>query len=337
MGFLLTKIKKVKKYLLVTFLFVLSYTARSQNDISFSNSEFQYGIAAKLSVEIGYRFSKKFAFRKRNFFTPGYRLSITGGVGYDVEGDIGFFPALHTGVMLFNKGSIGADQSKHGSIPQFHFFASTIVALELDKKDFSPLERSVPFYHFAEFTANPLQNPYKSSISYGANWIGVQKGEIQRVGFFNLNVVGRAQISYYNDGGPVLGLAGDNRDRYYTGGLVISYHGHILDPIDLIELSYHKYTGYQKYAFDVADKLQIDYLNYNDTNQFSYNQQRWRLNFSNINSGYGGNVSLFNFNRLDLQDFLHFKTNVPYHPDYYKGYRIMFGGRFEYNKINIPE
>ncbi|MBQ4819623.1 hypothetical protein [Aquimarina sp. MMG016] len=327
----------IKQILLIVCIFITYHQGKSQNDISFSDTEFQYGIAAKLSVEIGYRFYKKFALRRSNFYTPGYRLSVTGGIGYDVKGDIGFFPALHTGIMMFNKGSIGADQSQHGAIPQFHVFASTIVAVELDKKDFSPLERSVPFYHFAEFTANPIQNPYKSSISYGANWIRVQKGAIQRVGFFNLNVLGRAQVSYYNDGGPVLGWAGDNRDRYYTGGLVISYHGNIKDAVDLIELSYHKYTGYQKYAFDVADKLQIDYLNYNDTNQFAYNQQRWRLNVSNINSGYGGHISLFNVNRIDFQDYLHFKTNVPYHPDYYKGYRIMFGGRFEYNKVNIPQ
>lgn len=319
--------------LITLFGFMCGHT---QNDISFTSSEFQYGISAKLSVELGYRFGTNFALKKKNIFSPGFRLSITGGVGYAINGDVGVFPTLHSGILLFNNGSIGANQSCKWYTPQIHFFSNIIATAQLDKKDFSPIERSVPFYHFSEFTANPLQNPYKSSISFGLNLITVKKKETQRVGFFNLNIASRAQISYYNDGGPVLGWPGDNRDRYYTGGLVISYHGDIKDPIDLIELSYHKYTGYQKYAFDVADKLQIDYLNYNDSNQFSYNQQRWRVNASNINTGFGGSVSVYNLNSIDLQDFLHFKTNVPYHPDYYRGYRVMFGARYEYNKLYMP-
>jgi hypothetical protein len=131
---------------------------------------FQYGISVKLNVEIGYRFSKQFTLRRNNFFSPGCRLSVTGGIGYKTKGDVSFFPTLHSGFLLFNKGSIGADQSKYWSKAQIHFFTNLIGTVQLDKKDFSPIERSVPFYHFSEFTANPIQNPYKSSISYGVNW-----------------------------------------------------------------------------------------------------------------------------------------------------------------------
>ena len=326
-----------EKNIILLLICFLSFNCGAQNEINFTDSNFQYGIATKLNIEFGYRFGTKFTEIRKNFFSPSYRLSLTGGIGYNTRGNIGFLPTIHSGFLLFNKGNIGADQSrKWWKKPEIHFFTNIIATVQIDKKDFSPLERSVHFYHFSEFTANPLQNPYKSSVSYGVNWVRVEKDKIQRIGYLNMNISSRAQISYYNDGGPVLGWAGDNRDRYYTGGLVISYHGNLKDKIDLLELSYHKYTGYQKYAFDVADKLQIDYLNYKDRNQFSYNQQRWRLNFSNISSGYGGSVSVFNLNSIDLQDFLHFNTNVPYHPDYYRGYRIMFGGRYENNKINLP-
>ena len=149
--------------------------------------------------------------------------------------------------------------------------------------------------------------------------------------------MGRGQISYYNDGGPVLKWVGDKRDRYYTGGIVLSYHGAINDPVNLVELSYHKYTGYQKYAFDVADKLQIDFLNYYDSEQFCYNQQRWRLNISNLNNGYGGSMSVYDNNSLDVQNLIHFNTNVPYHPDYSRESRWMFGARYEYNYTGIPQ
>jgi hypothetical protein len=117
--------------------------------------------------------------------------------------------------------------------------------------------------------------------------------------------------------------------------LILSYHGHINDKVNLIELSYHKFTGYQEYAFDVGEHLQIDFVNYFDTKQFKYNQQRWRLNLTNLDNGFGGSVSVYNSNLLDLQDFLHFTTNVPYHPDYDDKYRWMFGGRYEYNNTKL--
>lgn len=303
--------------LAICFTLLYNYTSHAQNDFSNSDSDFTYGVATKVQIE----FSNRGA--------VAYKLSLTGGLGYDIENAV--LPTLHTGVLLFNSNSVGADQSQKWYRLQAHFFVSTLATVRLDKRDFSYFERNVPLYHFADFTSNPLQNPYKTSFSYGANWVFVENGKDQRIGFFNLNVMGIGQLSYYNDGGPILGWAGDNRDRYYTGGLTISYHGDRDDLIDLVELSYHKYTGYQKYAFDVADHLQIDFLNYADTKQFAFNQQRWRLNFSNLENGFGGSFALYNKANLDLQDFLHFATNVPYHPDYYQGYRMMFGIRHEYN------
>lgn len=324
------------KYLYALLVFAFCENVHSQNTFSTSGSNFQCGIGAKVSVEFGAQNKKKFPFVRR-FYSPAYKISITGGLGYQVDeiDNFGFFPAIHTGFLIFNKGSIGADQKKHSKIPQVHFYLSGQLSARLDKRDFDFVSRNVPLYHFSEFNANPLQNPFKSSIAYGANWVFVQNKERQRIGFFNLNIAGRGQISYYNDGGPVLKIAGDKRDRYYTGGVIFSYHGDVDEDINLIELSYHKYTGYQKYAFDVADKLQIDFLNYNDINQFSYNQQRWRLNISSLKNGYGGSFSLYNVNRLDFQDFLHFNTNVPYHPDYYRGWRWMIGGRYEYNNTSV--
>ncbi|WP_303316961.1 polymorphic toxin type 23 domain-containing protein [Flavivirga abyssicola] len=313
-----------QKHLILSLIFFHSLYCVAQNDFYSTNSDFQFGIGAKVNIEFSHKFS------------PAFKVSLTGGVGYNTD-RIRIFPSIHTGILFFNKGSVGADQSKKWYRIQSHFYTSAQLTGQLDKRDFDFALRSVPLYHFSEFNANPLQNPYKSSISYGANWIFVQNKKSQRTGFFNLNIAGRAQISYYNDGGPILKIAGDKRDRYYTGGVIISYHGNNEDQINLIELSYHKYTGYQEYAFDVADKLQIDFLNYNDENQFSYNQQRWKLNISNIKNGFGGSISLYNRNSIDLQDFLHFNTNVPYHPDYYRGYRWMFGGRYEYNQIILSQ
>lgn len=298
------------------------FSLRSQNVINTNDSNFDFGIASKISMEFGYK------------YPPAYKLSLTGGIAHNFQ-KTGLSTAFHSGVLLINNGSIGANHSKKWYQIQSHFYTGAMLSAQLDKRDFNYTERNVPLYHFSEFTANPLQNPYKTSLSYGVIVVFVQDNNSQRIGFFNLNVAGRAQVSYYNDGGPVLKWVGDKRDRFYTGGVIFSYHANIQNFINLVELSYHKYTGYQEYAFDIADKLQIDFLNYNDSNQFSYNQQRWRLNFSNLNNGFGGSISVYNCNRIDFQDFLHFNTNVPYHPDYYRGYRIMIGGRYEYNNF-IP-
>lgn len=316
------------RYLLATILavfFLFTQPIYSQNDFSFSNDDFSFGIGAKLNIEFSYA------------YRPDFKLGITGGISYNVLIDhtYGISPTLHGGILFFNGRSIGANQSRKKYTIQSHAFLNTTAVFQLDRLDFNPIDRPVPLYHFAEFTANPLQNPYKSSVSYGMNLILVHDKKLQRTGFFNLNVLGRFQVSYYNDGGPILKWAGDNRDRYYTGGIVLSYHGYIDDVINLIELSYHKFTGYQEYAFDVGEHLQIDFLNYYDTTQFEYNQQRWRLNFVSLDHGFGGSVSLYNSDFLDFQDFLHFSTNVPYHPDYFNGYRWMVGGRYEYNNTKL--
>ncbi len=326
----------LKNYVLIVLLICSFCTIFAQSNYSNSNSRVQYGVSTKVSIELGARFGNVKSINNR-FFSPAYKVSVTGGVGYIIGNDFEVFPAIHSGVLLFNKGSIGANQSLRPRQVQFHYFFNGHLTAMLDEKDFTYSNKNVPFYHFSEHTANPLQNPFKSSLSFGANLIFVQNNNYQWTGFFNANIASTIQVSYYNDGGPILGWPGDNRDRYYTGGVVLSYHGMSSDKIDLIELSYHKYTGYVMNAFDVADKLQIDFLNYSDLKQFSYNQQRWRLNFSNTNDGFGGSASVYNYNKWDFQDWLHFNTNVPYHPDYYRGYRIMLGARHEYNKTYLPK
>lgn len=308
--------------LILSFL-ITSLFSQDQDKVNEFNG-LNYGVSGKLNIEFCYKFN------------PSFKFSVAGGLGYNID-EINFFPTVHTGIILFNKGEIGSTQLKKWNKIQSHFFYSLIGTVKLDDRDLGYKIRSLPFYHFSDFSATPLQNPYKSSISYGRIWVRMPKNVRQKVGIFNANIFEMAQITYYNDGGPILKCAGDKHDRFYTGGILFSYHGDYTNEINLIELSYHKFTGYVPFAFDIGDKLQIDYLAYGDKSQFSYNQQRWRLNISNINMGLGANISLYNFNRLDLQDFLHFNSNVPYHSDYYKGWRLMLGARYDVNYLNISK
>lgn len=276
---------------------------------------FQYGLALKLNVE----------YKKH----PNFKLSLAGGVSY-LTGKEHLLPALHGGVVLFNSGPIGSDLSisRKCKIQRPHIYINGLVTIRLDKRDYSYDERFVPLYNFSDFTPNPLQNPFKSSVSLGAIFVNLGKSKNQRIGFLNVNMAGRAQLTYYNDGGYGMEHIGDKHDRYYTGGAVLSYHGRVDDFVDLIELSYHKYTGYTKYAFDVAYQLQLDYLPYGDKNQVSFNQQRWKINIGNMRSGLFGSISLYDSNKLDGQDLIHYLIDAPYHPDYYSKQKWAAGGNF---------
>ena len=108
----------------------------------------------------------------------------------------------------------------------------------------------------------------------------------QRVGFFNLHL-NHIQVSYFNDGGTPFDETklGDSKDRYYTGGAVFSYHGKPYTALNLVELSFYKFTGYTKNAFEVSNKLDLAYVNYNRKEEKYYNKSLWTLNISNPNQG----------------------------------------------------
>ena len=302
---------------------ICSWFGHTQNSVEpNSNYGFDLGISGKVQFEFGYRYK------------PSFKLSVAAAIGYEID-KVHVYPTFHSGLIFFNRGPIGSKLNNPWLNIHSHFFYSAIATVRLDKRDFTFNERYVPLYHFSDFTANPLQNPFKSSLSYGAIWVKMSNNTQQRIGFFNANIVGRIQVSYYNDGGPVLSIVGDKRDRYYTGGLVLSYHGNMRTDIHLAEVSFHKFTGYTRHAFDVGDKLQLDHVIYADPQQFAYNQQRWRITLSNFESGFSGFISFYNFNALDLQDFLHFTTSVPYHPDYYDTWSIELGGKYENNNYYI--
>ena len=52
---------------------------------------------------------------------------------------------------------------------------------------------------------------------------------------------------------------------------------------------------------------------------------------ADLSSGFSGNLSFYDINGIDLQDAIHLKTNVPYHPDYYTDWRLALGGGYENN------
>jgi hypothetical protein len=200
-------------------------------------------------------------------------------------------------------------------------------------------ERMAPLYYFADFVNPALQNPYNYSLSVGTNVIlSTDKNKtVQRVGFLNMHL-SSVQISYYNDGSSPFDELhiGDGKDRYYTGGAVISYNGKLQDPINHIELSFHKFTGYTKNAFEVSNKLNLAYVDYYNSDQKYYNKSMWSLTVSNPVTGFGGTLKRYNYTKWDVQHLLHWSLFNSYHLVPYDDY-FAFGASyfFGYTSIGI--
>ncbi|MCH3884384.1 hypothetical protein [Tenacibaculum aquimarinum] len=177
-------------------------------------------------------------------------------------------------------------------------------------------------YHFSDFTTNPLENPFSDfSLTLGTNIIWFldsykKKKELpQRVGFTGLMIARRFQISTYNDG-SIWGKTklGDGLDRFYTGGGVIAYHLDSNNDINNLELSFHKFTGHEKYAFDAANQLQMDFIPFKNKETYYYSKSRWRLTATSFKNNFGVHFTVHNPDK-DPQDWIHFIGQDTYHPD----------------------
>jgi len=175
----------------------------------------------------------------------------------------------------------------------------------------------LPLYYFADFVYPALVNPYHFSVSLGTNLIfSTDHGKTaQRVGFINLHQ-GRFQFSYYNDGGYGINnlQLGDHYDRYYTGGGILSYS---LDPnnqyVSLIELGFHKFSGFTENAFNLSNLAGLSFVNYSDPAQQYYNKGCYSLHLANLNTGFGLTIKRENDYANDFQSLIHYVIYDAYH------------------------
>ncbi|WP_452224417.1 hypothetical protein [Lacinutrix chionoecetis] len=311
----------MKKIVLILIVFGLQIGSAQSGTID----DLRLGFGVMLSAEV------------QNGYHLKFRASATGGIGHYLainNNGFGALPTAHLGVMVYNRGILGSNLSEdYKNCVFLDFFTNATV--NVGGKHINAVnrieERLVPLYHFADFTANPLQNTFKHSVGIGSNLIlnPDKNRSTQLVGFFNFNIARTVQISYYNDGGPVLNVFGDKKDRYYTGGVVLSTHFKTKAYVNQVELSFHKFTGWQPFAFDASDKLQLDHIPYKNKEVFGFNQQQWKLAARSFAHSYSAYLTAYDVNVWDVQDILHFSRDNPYHPDYFYGYRIAFGGAFE--------
>lgn len=315
------------KYVIVScfFFFQVQLFAQISNNFeNTSNDAFQVGGALSLTFEV-----QKFT---------NYRLALTGGIGKRINQAQFLYPTLHT-ELQFYQGGMGSSLS---SLKRQHINVDWIISFMVlagtkDVENHEFLERFNPINFFADDSSAPLHNPFYHSIGIGTNFIRSTDNfkKNQYLGVLNVNINRVFQFNYYNDGTPFhwMGL-GDGFDRYYTGGgFVAVYLDHESD-IDFIQLSYNKFTGYQQYAFEAANYLQIDFLPYKDPESFYFNQSRWRGKIGNFSKGFSFTVSGYDLQKGDGQDLIHYIIDNSYHPDPYREARWGLGLNYSYINYN---
>ncbi len=283
---------------------------------------FQYGVSAKLNFEI-----QRFA---------NFKLSLVAGVGKRFN-DLKFLqPTFHT-ELLFYRGGMGSSLSiSQQSKLNIDYIISFLMIGGIKERSVGDLEKRFnPINFFTDDSATPLQNPYYQSIAIGTNYIFFSNSfkKAQYVGIANINIERSIQFTYYNDGTPFQYIGfGDGYDRYYTGGGYLAYNGEFTDDINIVELSFNKFTGYQQDAFELANHLQIDFLPYKDYKNYYYNQSRFRLKIGNNANGFSVIFSGYDIQTNDSQDLIHYLIHNTYHPNPERSWRPAFG--ISYNYIN---
>jgi hypothetical protein len=286
----------------------------------------QYIKSSSFGLQYGFSVKAQFEFSTVAKTQPLHaRLAIAGGVGSSFV-DNNIYPTLNTELQLYNNGIGSGKPGKTRPGINLDFVAA--LTLTAGIKDFLQqdrlqlfMERNVPLYYFADFGLPALQNPFAYSFSIGTNFIfnNDPDKKMQRTGFVNFHF-SRFQISYYNDGGVPLSdiYLGDRKDRYYTGSALLSYHGKPYTALNLVELSYHKFTGYTQNSFEASNQFDFAFVNYKKTAQRFYNKSLITLNLANPVKGYGLSTKLYNKTKWDVQHLIHWSIFNSYHIVPYK-------------------
>jgi hypothetical protein len=278
----------------------------------------QYGYSIKLITE----------FRGRRDEWCSFRLGLSGGIGA-YTGNNWFYPSLNVDLMLYH-GGIGS--SRPGCTDCNGIDVEAIISYTIttgwnnrmrQDSHIRPGIRNYPLYYFNNWNHPSLQNPYNYSLSFGGNYVWFLTRNPRRtnqfVGFLNVHA-DRFQINYTNDGPPFFPPFGDRFDRYHTGGGFISFHGDDDWLINLVELGYNKFTGFNQSSYELSNRLGNNYVFYKDIEQNYYNKSNWILTIANTTKNVGLNFGLYNYVSQDVQHRIHTKAFYPFHLVPYDGF-----------------
>lgn len=284
------------------------------------NNYFQYGYSFKYSIDFGNTKSKSHG--------ACNRLTLNAGLGYKFD----WFAPVVNFELDFNSKGIG---SRYFYTPKQNrkINVDLVSAVTFNygftngQIDITKMHNN-PLYYFRDFTNPALTNPFTYSLGTGVNWIiplvkNYHK-ECQRVSFVNLNF-NYFQISYFNDGGPVMELLGDKKDRYWTAGLFAGIYLPYKYKLNNLIVSWYKYTGYTENAFELTNLLDFHEVRYKDTGQKYFNSSQWNLSVSGLNNCLEFSYKFWNSHCWDIQHGIHFGIYNGYHYVYPRRVYRSFG------------
>lgn len=321
----------VKVFFIITMFYNLNMLPQFM-----STKDIQTGVMLRSTIDLN-GFESGFEF-------SNFNISLIGGMGFHPFEQSYLYPTLHAGILIYNRGDLGAPYDKgFFKSTQFEFMFNTTINVGNFAKNSNHFKRRVPLYHFSNLVPNPLLNPFHTSIALGTNFIfftDKYKSSSQQVGFVNVLIDRRFQFNMINDGFwfPKIGLS-DGLDRYYTGAGQFSWHIDSKYAFDSFEIGFFKFTGYETIAFETANSLQLDYINYKKPRSIYYSKNRIRFGMNSSMNNYGLHLTFHNTDK-DFQDFIHYKGDWTYFPDIFKNKkdgindfkRIGIGGSYFYTK-----
>jgi hypothetical protein len=304
---------------------IMCNTALAQSSLAPANptSSTQLGMSAKASIE----FLKGI---------PQLRLGLNAGIGQGLFENV-FYPSVNVEWQIYYRGlgtRSGAPGAKKNFTSDIMIAATATAGINylVPKMTNEELSwRNKPLYYFTEFVHPALENPYRYSMSVGTNVmfaLDPGKKTVQRIGFVNAHI-GAFQFNYYNDGGGFQDIGiGDGEDRYFTGGGFAAVNLNAKNDLNQFSISYHKFSGFQEEAFDLAGNMNLMFVNYYKTDQGHYNKSFWSFSAGDVSRGVSAFFRINNpYNRWDFQNMIHYSGNDAYHQIPYSRH-YSFGGSY---------
>lgn len=276
-------------------------------------NDIQYGVSMKAQIILHDNTMKG-----RKNYIPTLRLAMAAGIGVLLNADAircKILPAYHVELLTYYNG-IGSNRVSKGNIDIISSLTTTLGTTNAFNtlSNENVIRKQPPLYFFSNQAPPPLINPFNYAFTLGFEYIipTTKYKFSQRLGYVGFKIRD-AQLGYFNDGGKGMRLLGDRKDRNYTGGLIIAYGFNQKNMLNNLELTYLKYTGYNKNTFEVLSNLSFGYTDYQDKDQEDFNRSKWSITARGWQQQAQVNLDFNNITKLDLQHIIHKLISDPYH------------------------
>lgn len=337
------------KYAGIIFLFIFN------GPLSGQLINTQYALTFGVNVNLNFNVSDLTS--KETF--PGIKAFVGFNISsrfeaFETEGGI---VNLSTGLGIYNK-SLGNSLNLGFQDNQIDWTTTIALGALWGEKSHKKVLQSInnlPYY-------NLRHDGFGASL-IGVNFIMNNYLRNQTTGFVSLTY-DNFSLTYYNDGGPVIGWLGlgDKFDRFWTGGLNLFWHqnpggleeGEAFIPYNLGEFTFDQFTGYSNQMYELSGLFGIDvqdYDVYRESNNeddlhisirppnrigarrstgFSFNASSYQVKYFwgpnlGVSAGVLGSLRGYRTGRAyGMQDWLHIMRGDPVHPSQEKN-RLFFG------------